>query len=160
MAAESVMPAGMGENNSPPYGGKLKSAVFLDAALEAFKAAGAKIQEDVIAAEPAADIAAKGGDILQKFLAECLHGRDDAGFVLILLFPGHFRVMQIQIQGTENGVAQGKVTSCHHIYNVGQSALFMVTFFDAVEGFHKCSSFLLGRIGCLFLFLFKVPALQ
>lgn len=160
MAAESVMPAGMGENNSPPCGGKLKSAVFLDAALEAFKAAGAKIQEDIIAAEPAADIAAKGGDILQKFLAECLHGRDDAGFVLILLFPGHFRVMQIQIQGTENGVAQGKVTSCHHIYNVGQSALFMVTFFDVVEGFHKRSSFLLGRIGCLSLFLFKVSALQ
>ena len=93
MAAESVMPAGMGENNSPPYGGKLKSAVFLDAALEAFKAAGAKLQKDIIAAEPVADIAAEGSDVLQKFFAECLHGRDDAGLVLILLFPGHFRVM-------------------------------------------------------------------
>ena len=132
----------MGKNNSPPYGGKLKSAVFLDAALEAFKAAGAKLQKDVIAGAPAADIAAEGGDTLQKFLAECLHGRDDAGFVLILLFPGHFRIMQIQVQGSVGGVAQRKVTSCHHIYNVGQSALFMVIFFDAVEGFHKCSSFL------------------
>ena len=150
----------MGKNNSPPYGGKLKSAVFLDAALEAFKAAGAKLQEDVIAGAPAADIAAEGGDTLQKFLAECLHGRDDAGFVLILLFPGHFRVMQIQVRGSVGGVAQGKVTSSHHIYNVGQSVLFAVTFFDAVEGFHKRSSFLLGRIGCLSQFLFKVSALQ
>ena len=150
----------MGKNNSPPYGGKLKSAVFLDAALEAFKAAGAKLQKDVIAGAPAADIAAEGGDTLQKFLAECLHGRDDAGFVLILLFPGHFRIMQIQVQGSVGGVAQRKVTSCHHIYNVGQSVLFAVTFFDAVEGFHKRSSFLLGRIGCLSQFLFKVSAVQ
>lgn len=130
----------------PLQRGKLKSAVLPDAALNTFKAAGPKFQKNVIAAEPASDITAESGDFPQKSSSQRLHGGDDAGFTLILFFPGHFCVVQIQIRNPAGGAAGREVASRHHIYGVGCGALFAVIFFAAFEGFHKLSSFLWGGI--------------
>lgn len=137
----------------PLQRGELESAVLPDAALNTFKAAGPKFQKNVIVAEPASDITAESGDFPQKASSQRFHGGDDAGFTLILLFSGHFCVVQIQIRKPAGGAAGREVASRHHIYGVGHGALFTVTFFAAVEGFHKLSSFLWAE------FLFNASAL-
>lgn len=76
-------------------GGKLESAVFPDAALKSFKAAGVELQENVAVTGTAADIAAEGSYFLQESFVQCLYGGDNAGFQLTLLFPGHFHIVQI-----------------------------------------------------------------
>lgn len=85
----------------------------LDTALKTFKASGVEFQEDVVTAELAADIAAQSSDFLPKAFVQRLHGGNDTGFALILLFPRHCRVMQIQLQNSTSGAAGKKIASDH-----------------------------------------------